>query len=49
MEIEVGYWIEDAEAGRTNVQSDIAVAIHQRFRSAEVGAPFSTPRPSNPA
>ena len=49
MEIEVGYWIEDAEAGRTNVQSDIAVAIHQRFKSAEIGAPFSTPRPSNPA
>ena len=49
MELEVGFWIRDAEAGRSNVHSAIAVAIHQRFKSAGIGAPFSAPPASNPA
>jgi small-conductance mechanosensitive channel len=48
MELEVGFWIADAEAGRANVQSAIAVAIHQRFKAAEVGAPYSPPPTSKP-
>jgi small-conductance mechanosensitive channel len=47
MEIEVGCWIRDAEAGvRTEIQSAIAVAIHDRFRAEAIGAPFPAPQPT---
>jgi small-conductance mechanosensitive channel len=40
LELEVGFWIQDPEEGRMNVQSDTAVAVLARFRAAGIAIPF---------
>jgi len=38
--LEVGFWIGDPEQGRSNVQSDVAVAVYKRFCSAGISVPY---------
>jgi small-conductance mechanosensitive channel len=40
IDLEVGLWISDPEQGRGNVQSDVAQAILERFRTAGVEIPY---------
>jgi len=40
LEVEVGYWIDDAESGRTNVQSDVNRAIWQMLQAHHVKLPY---------
>lgn len=41
LELEVGFWINDPEEGRLNVQSDIAKNIYLRFKDAGIAIPFA--------
>ncbi|MCU0951162.1 MAG: mechanosensitive ion channel [Burkholderiaceae bacterium] len=40
LDLEVGFWIRDPEEGRINVQSGVALAIFERFKSAGLGIPY---------
>ena len=40
LELEVGFWIDDPEQGRLNVQSLVAQAILERFRAEKISIPF---------
>jgi small-conductance mechanosensitive channel len=40
VEMEVGLWISDPEAGKGNIQSDVSEGILERFRAAGVGIPY---------
>ena len=38
--LEIGFWIEDPERGRLNVQSDVAIAVYKRYREAGITIPY---------
>jgi small-conductance mechanosensitive channel len=38
--LEIGFWIEDPEQGRLNVQSDVAIALYKRYRDAGITIPY---------
>jgi small-conductance mechanosensitive channel len=40
LELELGFWINDPEEGRANVQSDISLEIYRRFQAAGIVIPF---------
>jgi small-conductance mechanosensitive channel len=40
LDLEVGFWINDPEAGRLGVQSDVAQKIYAAFRASAIEIPF---------
>jgi small-conductance mechanosensitive channel len=38
--LEIGFWIEDPEQGRSNVQSDVAIAVYKLYRDRGVSIPY---------
>ena len=37
--LEIGFWIEDPESGRLNVQSDVAIAVYKLYRDRSIQIP----------
>ncbi|MFY9314340.1 MAG: mechanosensitive ion channel domain-containing protein [Burkholderiales bacterium] len=40
VDLELGFWIEDPEAGSQNVRSDLSVALLERFSAAGIEIPY---------
>jgi small-conductance mechanosensitive channel len=38
--LEIGFWIEDPEQGRVNVQSDVAIAVYKSYSAQGVTIPY---------
>jgi small-conductance mechanosensitive channel len=38
--LEIGFWIEDPQQGRLNVQSDVAIAVYKRYSERGIKIPY---------